>query len=134
MKFLQVAVLWSIFALVIAPGATGQVHEAPTATATDTETLPPSAFARPQRPQKPIPLGWKIAIVATALVVASALLTVAARAWRSSNLFDRQYRFPPVSEPALRLGAKKSGGCMATIHFHAADSVSEDSQESHFDR
>src|SRR3981081_2882622 len=72
----------------------------------------PSAFARAQRvPSKPIPLGWKITIVATGFAVAASALLFSVRAWRSSNLFDREYRFPAVTNVALRLGANKSGGC-----------------------
>jgi hypothetical protein len=78
----------------------------------------PSAFARAQRvPSKPIPLSWKIAIATTALAVAASTLLFSMRAWRSSNLFDREYRFPAAANVALRLGANKSGGCMATIDF-----------------
>jgi hypothetical protein len=45
------------------------------------------------------------------------LLVVSMRVWRSANLFDREYRFPPAANVALRLGANKSGGFMATITF-----------------
>lgn len=64
-----------------------------------------------------IALGWKIAIIA---VIASAVgtgLYFSVRSWRSSNLFDRQYRFPSVAQVPLRLGGTKSGGSMATIVF-----------------
>ena len=65
-----------------------------------------------------MPLSWKIAIVATAFAVAAITLLFSMRAWRSSNLFDREYRFPEVTSVALRLGGNKSGGCMATIDFN----------------
>jgi hypothetical protein len=78
----------------------------------------PSEFARAQAaPSKPIPRVWKVTIVAIGLVVAGSALLFSMRAWRSSNLFDREYRFPRVTNAALRLGANKSGGCMATINF-----------------
>jgi hypothetical protein len=61
-------------------------------------------------------VGWKIAIVAIVAMGGGFALAFSLRAWRSSNLFDRQYRFP-AGKTALRLGANKSGGCMATIEF-----------------
>jgi len=66
---------------------------------------------------KPIPVGWKIAIVAIVAMGGGFAVAFSLRAWRSSNLFDRQYRFPAGKTAALRLGANKSGGCMATIEF-----------------
>jgi hypothetical protein len=77
----------------------------------------PSAFARPKRVRKPIPLQWKIAIVAAVLIIGALVLARSARAWRASNLFGREYRFPPPATVAFRLGAKRSGGLMATISF-----------------
>ena len=47
----------------------------------------------------------------------SGIFYAASRAWRSSNVFDRQYRFPEGGEAALRFGATRSGGHMATIKF-----------------
>jgi hypothetical protein len=77
-----------------------------------------SAVVRGQHLQvKPLPLSNKIAIVAGGLVVAAGAFVLSLRAWRASNLFDRQYRFPRVAAPALRLGGKRSGGCMAAISF-----------------
>ena len=77
-----------------------------------------SALAQGQRAHpKPIPVGWKIAIVAIVAMGGGFAVAFSLRAWRSSNLFDRQYRFPAVEAAALRLGANKSGGCMATIEF-----------------
>jgi hypothetical protein len=70
----------------------------------------------------PIPLGWKIAIVTIVAVGSGFMLAFATRAWRASNLFDRQYRFPAATTVALRLGAEKSGGCMVVIEFrHTAE-------------
>ena len=91
----------------------------------------PSEFARAQRaPSKPIPLGWKITIVATGFAVAASALLFSVRAWRSSNLFDREYRFPAVKSAALRLGANKSGGSMATVDFRdRAGPISDSSSE-----
>ena len=78
----------------------------------------PSGVARSEAVEgKPLPLGWKIAIVCIVTVGTGFLLAFSIRAWRSSNLFDRQYRFPAVAAVAFRLGANKSGGCMALIEF-----------------
>ena len=68
-------------------------------------------------PRKPIPLRWKIAIVLTGLAVGSGSLWCAIRVWRKWNLFDREYHFPRPTTAALRLGAVRSGGHMATITF-----------------
>jgi hypothetical protein len=133
MKFIRVALFWSIFALGAASNSFAQSKgpsldgSRPTPSATASPTLPPSAFARPQNMPAPIPLRWKIGILASAFIIGLAGLALAARNWRSWNLFDRQYRFPPVPTVALRLGANKSGGCMATIQFsHRVDPTPED--------
>ncbi len=68
-------------------------------------------------PPEPIALGWKIAMIAVVVSALGTGLYFSARRWRSSNLFDRQYRFAPVAQVALRLGGTKSGGSMATIVF-----------------
>jgi hypothetical protein len=67
--------------------------------------------------REPIPLAWKIAIALGVLAICSGLLLISMRVWRSSNLFDRQYRFPKASTAALRLGGNRSGGLMASIKF-----------------
>jgi hypothetical protein len=72
-------------------------------------------FQRP--PPKPIPATIKITIVATVVVVGAVVLFFSMRAWRAGNLFDREYRFPPVTAATVRLGGQRSGGCMATINF-----------------
>ncbi len=93
------------------------------------ETAPPapqipSVFARSQRlPSKPMPLGLKITIAAVVLAVAAISLAFLVRAWRSSNLFDREYRFPVAANVALRLGANKSGGCLAAVAFGDHDDL-----------
>ena len=69
--------------------------------------------------EKPIPAGWRIGGIVAAVLALAGLLYGAARAWRSSNLFDRQYRFPEAGEPALRLGGNRCGGHMATIKLDA---------------
>jgi uncharacterized membrane protein YgcG len=66
----------------------------------------------------PLPLVWKIAIVAAGLALIAVTFYFSIRTWHTWNLFDRQYRFPPVTKVPLRLGANRSGGCMARIEFH----------------
>jgi hypothetical protein len=105
-------------------------------TATPASDLP-SILAQPPRAQKSIPLRWKIAILGGSCVLAGAAFALALRTWRSSNLFDREYRFPVPEKVALRLGANRCGGAMATIDFRAPaafDSSPEDSQERDFER
>jgi hypothetical protein len=78
---------------------------------------PDGSFQQQQVHRKPIPRSWTIAIVAVVAVLTAVVLAFSVRAWRASNLFDREYRFPAATSVALRLGANKSGGCMATIRF-----------------
>jgi hypothetical protein len=78
----------------------------------------PAVMDQPQAgPVRPIARGWKIAIVAIVAMGSGFALAFSIRAWRSSNLFDRQYRFPAVGAVEFRLGANKSGGRMVTIEF-----------------
>jgi hypothetical protein len=46
-----------------------------------------------------------------------AALALSLPRWRKWNLFDRQYRFRPAEDVPLRLGGKRSGGCMGRIDF-----------------
>ncbi len=66
-----------------------------------------------------IPQSWYYGAIAGAVLIGGLLLYGAFRAWRASNLFDRQYTFPRSERAALRLGATRSGGNMATIDLHA---------------
>ena len=66
---------------------------------------------------KPLPREWIIGGVAASVLLGVAILYGSLRAWRSSNVFGRQYRFPVSREAALRLGALKSGGHLATVQF-----------------
>ena len=88
----------------------------PEATAT-----PPIKAIDPED-EKPIPRSWYLGGACAAAVAIAALLYGAARAWRSSNLFDRQYFFPVGAEASVRLGAVRCGGHMATINFDPANS------------
>ena len=129
MKLLRLVLFLSIFTLIATSTGFSQrltlddgVHLTPPPTATPIGT--PSAFVNPQPVRQMLPVPVKLAILAGAFVIGAGALIFASRAWRSGNLFDRQYRFPPVANVALRLGANKSGGCMATIAFDdATDSV-----------
>ena len=69
------------------------------------------------REEKPIPRGWKIGGAVAAALAAVAVVYAAARAWRSANIFDRQYLFPISRDAAVRFGGEKSGGHMATVRF-----------------
>lgn len=84
------------------------------------------AIPRPETPlpkrhnpedEKPIPREWIIGGIAAAVLVIAGILFRSARAWRSSNIFDQQYRFPVNDNPALRFGAHRCGGHMATIRL-----------------
>jgi hypothetical protein len=81
---------------------------------------PPPQAERPPPPSKPLPRAVLIAGAAVLLLVSSILLFKSARAWRSSNLFDRQYRFPSTGPAALRFGGNRCGGQLATLNFHGA--------------
>ncbi len=63
--------------------------------------------------RKPIPLAWLIGGGIVTAIVVLLLIWGAARAARSSNLFDQQYRFPAAGAAALRFGGQKSGGHLA---------------------
>ncbi|MEP7015573.1 MAG: hypothetical protein ABI925_09045 [Verrucomicrobiota bacterium] len=109
----------AIFLGLILPAARSQGISPATEALTPSPTIAPeNPFAKLAQPsRKPIPLRWKVAIVLTALVIAAAALWFSIRVWQSSNLFDRQYRFAAVPTAAIRLGANRSGGHMATITF-----------------
>ena len=67
--------------------------------------------------RKPIPVGWLIGGAASAVLGIAGILYGASKAWHSSNLFDREYRFPTGGQAALRFGGKRCGGHMATVQF-----------------
>lgn len=68
---------------------------------------------RLEAPSKPIPRSWLISGAGVSLLLAGAVLYFAIKAWRSSNVFERKYHFPPAGQAALRFGGKRSGGFMA---------------------
>ena len=118
------ALLMSILAVALSQVAYPQGISMTSATPTPA-TEEGNPFAKlAHRPGKPIPLPWKIAIVFGAIAVASLTLWISMRVWRSANLFDREYHFPPAAIAALRLGAMRSGGHMATTNFGDRDGPS----------
>ncbi len=76
-------------------------------------TTPPAKAY--QADEKPIPREWLIGGGITLVLLIAGVLYGSARAWRSHDLFDQQYRFPPNRQPALRLGGPRNGGHMATL-------------------
>jgi hypothetical protein len=103
------------FLVVLIMAMTGPT--APAQTQESRRDLSPAMDQPQAAPVRPMARGWKIAIVAIVAMGTGFALAFSMRAWRSSNLFDRQYRFPAVTTVELRLGANKSGGGMATIEF-----------------
>ena len=79
-------------------------------------TEPPIGPSRPNQ-HGGTPFGLKMAIVLLVLLALGVGFYFALRAWRSANLFQRQYWFPIAKEVPPRLGASRSGGCMATLDF-----------------
>lgn len=78
---------------------------------------PPKRFDSEE--EKPIPREWIMAGLATVALAVAGIIYGSARAWRSSNIFDQQYRFPANEHPALRFGGPRGGGHMATIRLNA---------------
>ena len=70
----------------------------------------------------PLPRKWIIGAGVFGALTGGALLFFGIRAWQTSRLFGRQYRFPVRENVALRLGGERSGGCQATTRFGNRDS------------
>jgi hypothetical protein len=85
------------------------------------QTTPTPEGHRRATPSKPIPRGWIIAGAGVALLAGCGLLFASIRAWRTSNLFDREYHLPPAGTAAMRFGGTRNGGLMATINFRESD-------------
>jgi hypothetical protein len=83
-------------------------------------TPTPSPKFTPE-PGPPLPREWKIGAGVLGALALAAFIYGCFRAWRSSNLFDRTYRFPPSGPAAVRFGGKKSGGLLATVSFGRDD-------------
>ena len=71
--------------------------------------------------REPLSTAWIVGGSAALALALVALFLGAVRQWRSSNLFDREYRFPIEGEPAMRFGAKRSGGHLARVSFGERD-------------
>lgn len=82
-------------------------------------TLAPARSAPEPQTAEQIPLSWIIGGALAAALAIAILLLLSVRRWQSSNLFDRQYRFPVGPAPALRFGARKSGGHLARVDLAA---------------
>jgi hypothetical protein len=115
----------------VAPIAFSQTNDQPRSTPSVT---PDQLVETQSRPPKPLSPMSKLGVAAAVMLVSLIVLLFSIRAWRAGNLFDREYRFPPVASVAIRLGGNRSGGCMATIRFRgradtitAVDSRREDS-------
>jgi hypothetical protein len=77
----------------------------------------PTPMRKEKKPDEPIPVGWIIGGIAFVAIGATIFFWGSARQWHSSNLFDRQYRFPRATRVAKRFGAKRCGGHMATARL-----------------
>jgi hypothetical protein len=122
---------WSILSLAVVPMAFSQITDQPRSTPSVT---PDQLVETQSRPPKPLSRMSKLGVTAAVMLLSLIVLLFSIRAWRAGNLFDREYRFPPVASVAIRLGGNRSGGCMATISFRdradtitAADSSRENS-------
>jgi hypothetical protein len=88
-------------------------------------TAPRPSVVR-QNPERPWPRKLILPAAAGGGVVSAALLFFAVRAWRRSRVFDRQYVFRPREKVALRLGAERSGGLLASASFGGSASRTAD--------
>jgi hypothetical protein len=124
MNFLKqlsiIAALSMLFAFCPASYAQDAASSPATSSATASAENPFEQFAGPSK--KPTSLAVKVGIALALAAAAAGVLWISMRVWRAANLFDRQYQFPPAQTAALRLGANRSGGHLATIKFddHAA--------------
>jgi hypothetical protein len=76
----------------------------------------PEAPARQSIPERePIPQGWVYAGEAVGALLGAVVLFNAVRAWRASNVFERNYTFPSAEPAAVRFGGNRNGGHMAVI-------------------
>lgn len=121
----------SIMSLMIGPMAFSQTNDQSRSTPSVTSD---QSVETQSSSSKPLSRMSKLGVVAAVMLVSLVVLLFSIRAWRAGNLFDREYRFPPVASVTIRLGGNRSGGCMATISFRdradaitAADSRREDS-------
>jgi hypothetical protein len=129
-RAVRLALLLSILSLMVVPIVFSQTDDQ----SPSSPSVTPGQLVETQsRPPQPLSRMSKLGVAAAVMLVSLIVLLFSIRAWRAGNLFDREYRFPPVASVAIRLGGNRSGGCMATISFRdrpdvitAADSRRED--------
>jgi hypothetical protein len=114
-QLLIIATLSMLFAFCLSSHAQDAANAPATSSATASAENPFGQSAGPSK--KPTPLVVKIGIVFALAAAAAGVLWISIRVWRAANLFDRQYQFLPPQTAALRLGANRSGGHLATIKF-----------------
>ena len=105
-----------LFAQLATPAPAGPLFEDRPFGPREPDATPLTRKVNPED-ETPIPLSWIVGGACAVALATALLLYGSARQWRSSNLFDRQYRFPVLPNPALRFGGKKNGGHLAQIHF-----------------
>jgi hypothetical protein len=111
---IRLVLLWSILNLAVAPISFSQTN----GQSSSTPSITPDQLLETQsRPPKPLSRMSKLGVAAAVMLVSLIVLLFSIRAWRAGNLFDREYRLPPLASVAIRLGGNRSGGCMATINF-----------------
>ena len=119
MNFLRKLIVITTLSMVFAfcPASHAQDATSPPATSSATASAENSFLQSAGPSKKPTSPAVKIAIAFALAAATAGVLWVSMRVWRAANLFDRQYRFLPPQTAALRLGANRSGGHLATIKF-----------------
>jgi hypothetical protein len=113
--FFVIATLSMLFALCLSSHAQDAANAPAASSATASAENPFVQSAGPSK--KPTLLAVKIGIAFALAAATGGVLWISMRVWRAANLFDRQYQFQPPQTAALRLGANRSGGHLATIKF-----------------
>jgi hypothetical protein len=120
MSFLKQLFVIAMLSMLCSFSPAGYAQEAVSASSANSSptTSAENPFVQTAGPlKKPTSLKVKIGIALVVAAAAAGALWISMRVWRAANLFDRQYQFPPPQTAALRLGANRSGGHLATIKF-----------------